>query len=176
MVDIQKDPCYFLDGKGADSMLCASDCGAGARRVLSDHWKIAILAGILVTFVTNGTVGGFGLEVDFNSSGLGLIAGLDLPPVISSDEYISLAEFWLPVGIGAAIALVLAYAVITNVIGSPLYVGYASFNLSMVDGSDSQLGELFSRYGRMKTIVWADVLRGSHIIGGTLLVPCFIAT
>ena len=155
-------------------MLRATDFRAGARQALSGRWKIAILAGIIVTLVTNASVGGLGLNFDIDSSGLGLIAGLDLPPFISENDYITLAEIWLPIGFGV---ILLAWAVVTIVIGSPLKVGYARFNLRMVDGDDPQLGDLLSCYGRMKTIVWADVLRFLYILGGTFLfiIPGIIA-
>lgn len=150
-------------------MMRAFDFRARARQALTEHWVLAVVAGIIVTLVTNTSIGGFKLQVDFNATEIGMLAGIDLPPFVSQEESLSLAEIWLPVSMGVLLVLVPVCALLSIVVRSPLAVGYASFNLGLIDGRDPELEELVSYYRRIKTIVWAEVLRALHIIGGTLL-------
>ena len=147
-------------------MLKAVDVRAKARQALAGHWKTAVLAGIIVSIVVTGSLGGFGLDVRTEWNESGLIA-----------ELWPLSEVMLPLSIGVVFALILVGGVISIVLGAPLCVGYARFYLRIIDDGEAQLGDLVACYGRMKTIVWANVLRTLHILGGTLMliVPGIIA-
>lgn len=147
-------------------MLRAVDVRAKARQALTGHWKVAVLAGIIVSLVVSGSLAGFSLDVRTEWEEYGLIAGLW-----------PLTEVVLPLSAGAAFGFLLAGGVISIVIGAPLSVGYARFNLRMIDNGETQLGDLVSCYGRTKTIVWANVLRTLHILGGTLMliIPGIVA-
>ncbi len=136
-----------------------------AREALKDKWGLAIVTGIVASLLGGSTYGGGG-TVSFEISGLNTsIEGI----FAQSDP-----EFWAVFGIimavGLAVGLVLGIAFF--ILGSIVVIGYAKFNLNLVDGENADIGNLFGYFKHWKNAVLANLLRTLYIFLWSLL--CFI--
>ena len=138
------------------------DIKANAREALKGNWLIAILASFIAsTFCASGSgVSSSGTEeIDYNALGQ-----------LSSTEIITtLAVFGLFIVLGLIVS-VLVSALIS--------VGYAQFNLDLIDGVKPSIVTLFSKGKQVGTAILANILVFIRVFVGTILfiVPGIIAT
>ena len=138
------------------------DIKANAREALKGNWLIAIIASFIAsTFCASGSgVSSSGTEeIDYNALGQ-----------LSSTEILTtLAVFGLFIVLGLIVS-VLVSALIS--------VGYAQFNLDLIDGVKPSIVTLFSKGKQVGTAILANILVFIRVFVGTILfiVPGIIAT
>jgi len=150
--------------------MLASDFRAAARRALAGKWVLAVAAGLIVVLLGGASSGGPRLKAEYHSgSGVHFtFGGVPLSPE---------AAAWLA---GALAMLTLAAVVVALVyltIGGVVSVGYARFNLDLIDGGSPELGGLFAYFPYFKTALCARLLTSLYIFLWTLLliVPGIVA-
>ncbi len=156
--------------------LKAKDFRANARDALRGKWGIGILVG-LVASLLGGSGGSGGITLNFSGSDLqsgsnangdaiGIIGGMD-PSVVA-----------ILTGLLSVILVVaLAVAVFFLVVGSMAEVGYARFNLNLIDKQAAGIGNLFAYFTHWKRVLPAQLLRALYIFLWSLLfvIPGIIA-
>ncbi len=160
-------------------MKCAADFRRIARESLRGKWKIAVLAGF-VALLLGGVAGQGAPEINFHLDDGSIRAqmeifgqNVDLMQILKSD---SPAALW-----GAAVmyfsVLAVVVGIVQFVLGSIVTVGYARFNLDLVDGEEGTVQTLFRYFPQWGTMLVAYFLQGLYIVLWTLLfiIPGIIA-
>ncbi len=154
-------------------MKFAKDFKGIARGALKGKWWLALIVG-LVASLLGGISSSDGPEVKFtfgNNSDAGIsFAGKE----ISIDPYI------ISFLAGAAVFLfliVLSLAVLYLVLGSFVGVGYARFNLDLIDRKEAGFGSLFAYFSYWKTTTVSRLLRVLYTFLWSLLlfIPGIVA-
>ena len=148
-----------------------------ARLALSDRWGISILAGLIASFfgVTSFSGGGsieFKFDGDSNTNtDVNMEDMLDRLG-ITEEMMAMLLSFLL---VAAFVSIIIR--VVQFIIGSAVAVGYAKFNLDLVDFYPPSVGTLFSRFRQMGTAICANLLIGLRVLLWSLLffIPGIIA-
>lgn len=154
--------------------MCASDFRREARRVLTGKWPVAILAGLVMLLL--GMYGTDGVNVNFDTESMGVHVSLqnhELVSLFSDGRIALLAGTYVAMAVVGALVL----AAVLFAVKSVIRVGYAQFNLDMVDGREVQLQTLLSRAGQFKTAFVAYFLTTLYTLLWTLLliIPGIIA-
>jgi len=154
-------------------MKFAKDFRGIAREALKGKWWLALIVGLVASLL--GGISSGGPEVRFtfgdtSNSGIS-IAGKE----ISIDPHI------ISFLAGAAVFLlliVLSLAVLYIVLGSFVGVGYARFNLDLIDRNETGFASLFAYFSYWKTTTVARLLRGLYIFLWSLLliIPGIVAS
>ena len=152
-------------------MKCAADFRAEARDALRGRWPIAILTGFVASLIGAGIATGGGSSGNSNSNS-------DSTRMLI-DEFTA-TEFWLQfrgVIIGLIVALVI-WLIITIVIGGAGKLGYAIFNLKLMDNKEAEFKDLFSQFHRLGDGFCMNFLVGLYTVLWTLLfiIPGIIKT
>jgi uncharacterized membrane protein len=160
-------------------MYRAKDFRAQARAALKGNWGIAVLTGLIALLLGADTDGNaFRLEGTFNfsksfstdSTGtITLFQNVELPD--------SLAAIILALSAGiVVVATVLAILYI--LIGGALTLGYARYNLNLIDRTDPQFKDLFSEFDRFGDGLCMRILLTIYTFLWSLLlvIPGIIAT
>ncbi len=150
-------------------MLYAADFRARARMALSGKWTMAVIAGLIMSLL--GGNNAIGPEFNFHFEGGQANASLEMfgQTILSStQEHPSLWAFLAGHAVLIVIAILVA-AVVFGVIGSAVSVGYAKFNLRMVDGYEADLNHLVNYFPYWKTAFCAHFLRSLYTLLWTLL-------
>ncbi|MDD5907229.1 MAG: DUF975 family protein [Clostridia bacterium] len=144
--------------------MLASDFRAAARGALSGRWTIAVIAGLIAAVL--GGISSNLPKVNFNldsaegaSVSLRGIPGLDVP-ILSG-----IVAAWLASFVMAAVILAIAL----YILGSVISLGYARFNLDLIDGREPELNVLFSDFHRFGTAFLARLLMSLYILLWSLL-------
>ena len=150
-----------------------------ARNSLTGKWVIAVLVGVVASILGgNQNIGSeFNLNIDLSSANANLeFAGY---PVFSSSGGFN-------TNIGASILGSLSYVMIIALVFGILYfifssiisVGYAKFNLNLVDEEACSFENLFSYFNYWKTIALTKFFQTLYIFLWTLLfiIPGIIAS
>ena len=150
-------------------MKYAADFRADAREALRGRWPIAILTGFVASLIgANIATGGGGSSNSNNDSSGAVIRDFQA------------TEFWLQYRtlIIAAIVLLVIWVIITIVIGGAGKLGYATFNLKLLDNKDVALSDLFSQFHRLGDGFCMNFLMGLYTLLWTLLfiIPGLIKT
>ncbi len=160
-------------------MKCAADFRRIARESLRGKWKIAVLAGF-VALLLGGVAwqGTPDINFQFNDGSIRVQAevlgqNVDLMQILQSD---SPGALW---GVALMYYSVVAIivAIVQIVLGCIVMVGYACFNLDLVDGEELSVQTLFKYFPQWKTMLVAGLLQGLYVILWTLLfiIPGIIA-
>lgn len=153
----------------------SKDFKKNALAALKGNWIIAVIAGFIA--MTLGGVEGFSTGFSFNIE-------IPLTPDMENSveqvsklvtEYSIPDEFWTAYFIALGISLLISLALF--IIGSAVGVGYARFNLDMVDGERPKLRTLFSYFNRTGTAVCARLLVFIRIFFGFIffIIPGVVA-
>ena len=165
-------------------MKSASYFRENARNALRGKWGLAVVAGLIAGFLGASSNGGGGFSFSgFNNEDYE--SGAVIPPsgeIDGIEDIFSSIEpaVWGIIGtaliVGLTIGLVLGLAFF--VLGSIVGVGYAKFNLNLVDAENAELNDLFKYFKFWKTTVLANLLRSLYIFLWSLLcgIPGIIAT
>ena len=150
-------------------MKYAADFRADARDALHGRWPIAILTGFVASLIgANIATGGGGSSNSNNDSSGAVIRDFQA------------TEFWLQYRtlIIAAIVVLVIWLIVTIVIGGTGKLGYATFNLKLVDNKDVALADLFSQFHRLGDGFCMNFLMGLYTLLWTLLfiIPGLIKT
>ncbi len=156
----------------------AADFRAEARAVLKGRWKLAVGVGFLA-MILGGAVG-----VDLIDFNFGLVDGNFQMTLSVLGQRLNPVEMMRSIGVGSAFAVWHYFSVIAVligiariIIGSFVEVGYARFNMDLVDGEEGRLETLFRYVRQWGTMLAAALLQAVYIIGWMLLliIPGFIA-
>ena len=160
-------------------MKYAADFRSIARNALSGRWAIAVITGLIASLL--GAIASNGPEIKFNLGENGANVGLEFA---GQQVYTSGAGWNAPITgfvvSGATIIVIaaLVMAVVYFILGSVVSVGYARFNLNLVDRQkEPEIGTLFSYFKYWKTTAVANLLQGLYVFLWSLLfiIPGIIA-
>ena len=158
-------------------MKCAADFRKLARNALKGKWAMAVIVCLLAGLL-GGTGGGLELELerqDGNPVFQISYAGNTLFETSGPDSLqmllITGAVFYVLLG-------VLFYLALSIFLGSVIGLGYARFNLNLVDGKEAAYADLFGYFPHWKNAVVARLLKNVTVILGFLLliVPGLLAS
>lgn len=140
----------------------SSDFKSIALDALRGKWRTAILTGFIASLmgacITSG--GGSSNSSSRNSSSQAII------------QDFRATQFWENYGtlIMIGIALLVVWLIVTIVIGGAGKLGYATFNLKLVDHKAASLSDLFSQFHRLWDGFCMNFLTGLYLFLWTLLV------
>jgi len=160
-------------------MKYAADFRRIAREALSGKWLIAVLVGLVAMLL--GGAGSDGPEVKLNFDVSGANASFEF-----AGQTIFSTGGGLDSGIGAFLVgsaiyitiVALLMAAIYFVLGSVIRVGYARFNMELVDRGEASFETLFGYFSYWKTTAVARLLRGLYVFLWSLLlvIPGIVAS
>ena len=141
-----------------------------AREALNGKWTIAVLVGLVATLL--GGAGSGGPEVKLNIDGSGAHASFEFAgqTIFSTGGGLNsdIGAFLVGSAIYITIAAI-AMAVVYFVLGSIISVGYARFNLDLVDGGNPSFETLFGYFSYWKTTAVARLLQSLYVLLWSLL-------
>ena len=155
-------------------MLKAKDFRKYAREALQGRWikagGVGLLAGFLGASISiGGSAGSFG-----SSANSGSQVSSDMGAFTSSPQIPAIV---FAVILGVALVFLL-WAIVVLVIGGATTLGYAKYNLNLVDDKDPKLKDIFSQYNRLGTGFGMQFFRGLFVFLWSLLlvIPGIIAS
>ena len=141
-------------------MKYAADFRADAREALRGRWPVAILTGFVASLIgAHIATSGGGSSNSNNDSTRAVVRDFQA------------TEFWLQYRtlIIAAVVLLVIWLIVTIVIGGAGKLGYATFNLKLVDNKDVAFADLFSQFHRLGDGFCMNFLVGLYTVLWTLL-------
>ncbi|MBQ9092277.1 MAG: DUF975 family protein [Anaerotignum sp.] len=161
-------------------MKVAADFRKEAREALQGKWFIAVLVGLAVSLL--GVTGHDILTLQFENTQRNAKVNLNLwditlyPMGRSSSGTVDAGAFFME-ALPYVILVVLVVVVFRLILGSIVAVGYAKFNLDLVDGEEAKAGTLFDYLPQWKTMVVAGLLQTLYILLWMLLfiIPGIVA-
>ena len=151
-------------------MKYAADFRQIARDALRGKWTIAVLVGLVAMLL--GGAGSGGPEVKLNIDGSGAHASFEFAgqTIFSTGGGLNsdIGAFLVGSAIYITIAAI-AMAVVYFVLGSIISVGYARFNLDLVDGGNPSFETLFGYFSYWKTTAVARLLQSLYVLLWSLL-------
>lgn len=141
----------------------AADFKQIALNALRGKWPIAVLTGFVASLM------GAGIATSGSSSGSGSSERTSIGDLMESFPE---AELWLRRLSGLLIAvlvIVILWALVTMVIGGAGKLGYATFNLNLVDHRDAAFPDLFSQFYRLWDGFCMNFLVGLYTLLWSLL-------
>lgn len=122
-------------------MKYAADFREIARNALRGKWAIAILTGFLASLMGAGIATGGG----------GSSSGNNDDSTENLFREIQTTDFWLQVRtiLIAAIVILVIWVIITIIISGAAKLGYAIFNLKLIDNKEVAVSDLFSQFHRL---------------------------
>ena len=141
-------------------MKYAADFRAEARDALRGRWPIAILTGFVASLIGASIATSGGGSSNNNSDSTRSVI-----------QEFQLTEFWLQYRtiIIAVIVVLVIWLIVTIVIGGAGKLGYAIFNLKLVDNKDVDFKDLFSQFPRLGDGFCMNFLVGLYTVLWTLL-------
>ena len=159
-------------------MKIARDFRNIAREALNGKWKNAILVGVIATLLGVGQMGP-DVNVDIDASGASASLKLAGQTILSTGGGLnSDIGAFLVGGFTTIVILSLIMAVAYFVLGSIITVGYAKYNLNLVDRLEGNIDNLFSYFSNWKVTVLARLLRGIYVFLWSILlvIPGIVAS
>ena len=158
-------------------MLKAKDFRFYAREALKGRWIKAGVVGLLAALLgasidMSGSAGSFGSSAQNSSNLAEQFGGFSGSSAGSAVSAVFLAVF-----LGVALVF-LVWAIVMLVIGGATTLGFAKYNLNLVDDKDPKLKDIFSQYDRLGTGFGMQFFRMLFITLWSLLlvIPGIIAT
>ena len=125
-------------------MMCAADFRRIARESLNGKWGIALGTG-LVAALLGGTISSGGTSLNLNSGNVQhRISSGELENFFYSDTFRHLLPLIFIIG-----AIITVWSLVMLVLGGAVSLGYAKFNLNLVDGQPPRFDDLFSEFHRI---------------------------
>ena len=160
-------------------MKCAVDFRRIARDALRGKWMIAVLVGLVATMLGGGGSGGPEVKLNLDGSGANASLAFAGKTIFSTSDRLGSEMGAFLVGSAVFIAIAAVIMVIVYlVLGSVISVGYARFNLDLVDRGTPSIETLFGYFSCWKTTVAARLLQSLYIFLWFLLliIPGVMAT
>ena len=152
-------------------MRIAADFRGIARDALRGKWKIAVLAGLVASLL--GVIEGMGPQVNFNFEGENFDATLKYAgQTIFSTGGNAAHSGLLGFLIGSIVYVILGGLVLAAVyfiFSSIISLGYAKFNLKLVDRLEVSFDDLFAYFSHWKVAAAAKFLKMMFIVFGMIL-------
>ena len=159
-------------------MKIASDFRYIAREALRGKWGIAVITGLIASLLGGLTSEGSNVKVNFDLSQGDVSLAVAGQTVFSSAE--GIGGNFTPLLVGGAIYIAMAaivLGVLYFVLGSVIEIGYARFNLELVDRAEAKIESLFTYFYNWKTTAVTRLLKSVYILLWSLLfiIPGIIA-
>ncbi len=158
-------------------MKYASDFRAIARNALHGKWVIAVIIGLIAALLGAGSDGPQ-VKLNISDHGANLNFGFAGQTIYSTGGSFNSGIGAFLVGSAIYIALAaLVLAAVYFVLGSIIQVGYARFNLELVDCREPSFDALFAYFSYWKTTAVARLLQSLYVLLWSLLliIPGIIA-
>lgn len=168
-------------------MKLAADFRRMAREALRGKWGVAVIAGLIASLlgaitsarfnIDTDTTSGINLNFDLGGGGVTVNTGGQTVPLaeeLLTPQVMAVLTGFLSVALAAALVAV----VISLLVGSVIELGYARFNLDLVDRQKQpELRTLFGYFPVWRTAFCARFLRGLYVFLWSLLfiIPGIIA-
>lgn len=123
-------------------MKYAADFRAIARNALRGKWPTAILTGFIASLIGAEVFTGSGGSSNSGSDSIGAI----FQQLQNSDSWPMIVTVLIIAGI-----ILIVWGIALVVISGAGKLGYARFNLNLIDGKEATLGDLFSQFDRLGT-------------------------
>lgn len=160
-------------------MKYAADFRRIAREALSGKWMIAVLVGLVATLLGGAGSGGPELKLNIDASGAHANFQFAGQTIFSTGGGLNsdIGAFLVGSAIYITIAAIVM-AVVYFVLGSIISIGYARFNLDLVDRGEPAFETLFGFFSYWKTAAVAKLLQSVCVLLWSLLliIPGIIAT
>ena len=161
-------------------MKIAEDFRRIARNALTNKWFIAVAVGLVASIL--GGIGSNGPEFKVNIDGSNIsmnfnVAGQTIKSIGTNGGVDSEVGMFILASLHIIIIASLFAAVIYFVLGGFIGVGYAKFNLNLVDKKNAAFETLFEYFSRWKTTTIARLLRALYVFLWSLLfiIPGIVA-
>lgn len=161
-------------------MKIAEDFRRIARNALTNKWFIAVAVGLVASILGGISGGGPELKVNIDGSNISMnfnVAGQTIKSIGTNGGVDSEVGAFILASLPIIIIASLFAAVIYFVLGSFIGVGYAKFNLNLVDKKNAAFETLFEYFSRWKTTTIARLLRALYVFLWSLLfiIPGIVA-
>ena len=145
-------------------MKIAKDFRQQARESLRGKWFIAVIAAFIASLLgglTNSAGVSFGFNFDTGSSdtqGGGTEVNTDAFSSFFTEEVLTIifTVFVVLLVVGIVVGIV------HLIVGSVVSIGYAKFNLDILDGNEPELGTMFTYFSEWGKAIIARILRGVY--------------
>ena len=154
--------------------MIAKDFRHAAWEALRGHWGIAVIAGLIAS-ILGGRVansgGGISLELDAEH-----IQSFRYHFAVNGHDISGILTAALPFLVGFGITA-MVWTVVSLIIGGAVSLGYAQFNLDVMDRREMRIETLFSQFSRLGSGIAMRLLTGLFIFLWSLLfiIPGIVA-
>ena len=142
-------------------MKLAADFRALAREALEGRWRVAVLTGFVASLIGAEIAGGGGSSSG-NSDDSSIT--LNLQDIVDVELWMKIRHIVVLLG-----AVLVIWLLVTLFIGGAGKLGYAKFNLNLVDHKYADFHDLFSQFHRWVTGFCMNFLMGLYTILWTFL-------
>ena len=161
-------------------MKIAEDFRRIARNDLTNKWFIAVAVGLVASILGGISGGGPEFKVNIDGSNISMnfnVAGQTIKSIGTNGGVDSEVGAFILASLPIIIIASLFAAVIYFVLGGFIGVGYAKFNLNLVDKKNAAFETLFEYFSRWKTTTIARLLRALYVFLWSLLfiIPGIVA-
>ena len=161
-------------------MKIAEDFRRIARNDLTNKWFIAVAVGLVASILGGISGGGPEFKVNIDGSNISMnfnVAGQTIKSIGTNGGVDSAVGAFILASLPIIIIASLFAAVIYFVLGSFIGVGYAKFNLNLVDKKNAAFETLFEYFSHWKTTTIARLLRALYTFLWSLLfiIPGIVA-
>ena len=161
-------------------MKIAEDFRRIARNALTNKWFIAVAVGLVASILGGISGGGPEFKVNIDGSNISMnfnVAGQTIKSIGTNGGVDSEVGAFILASLPIIIIASLFAAVIYFVLGSFIGVGYAKFNLNLVDKKNAAFETLFEYFSHWKTTTVARLLRALYVFLWSLLfiIPGIVA-
>ena len=161
-------------------MKIAEDFRRIARNALTNKWFIAVAVGLVASILGGISGGGPEFKVNIDGSNISMnfnVAGQTIKSIGTNGGVDSEVGAFILASLPIMIIASLFAAVIYFVLGSFIGVGYAKFNLNLVDKKNAAFETLFEYFSHWKTTTITRLLRALYVFLWSLLfiIPGIVA-
>ena len=161
-------------------MKVAADFRREAREALQGKWFTAVLVGLVASLlgVTGHDILTVNFEKTYQSADVNVKLGeMTLYTMGRSSSGTVDADAFFMMALPYVILVILVVVFFHLILGSIAAVGYARFNLDLVDGEEAEAGTLFKYMPQWKTMVKAGILQTVYVLLWSLLfiIPGIVA-
>ena len=161
-------------------MKIAEDFRRIARNALTNKWFIAVAVGLVASILGGISGGGPEFKVNIDGSNISMnfnVAGQTIKSIGTNGGVDSEVGAFILASLPIIIIASLFAAVIYFALGSFIGVGYAKFNLNLVDKKNAAFETLFEYFSHWETTTIARLLRALYVFLWSLLfiIPGIVA-